>query len=583
VEQGSHVDEVLDYLSAAESLLKDSLWFEGEEYLDDALASLLKAEEDARMEDPDSTESLKSQVEHDILRLLRDSVYTLYKQASIGSQSALPKNTWRSDWDINPASFSPAQLEDMRKAFKKSKSKHYDLPIETPLHPRILNALTSFTGPKRRTMEIWLNRRSRYSSMIRKKLQEKKMPQGLVYLSMIESGFQPRAHSRSAASGLWQFIQETGERYGLESDWWIDERRDPEKATDAALKYLWKLHQEFQDWYLAMAAYNCGENRIRRLLKEDSTQTYWDMDLPRETMNYVPSILAAMIIGQNPTTYGFTLDPEPDRVYDTVTVHHALTLSTVGKLVGVSEGRIRELNPELRRVSISPGIKEYVLKVPAGTRDLFQQGYQKLPSSSFVRWHRHRVRRGETLGHIAARYGVSVGSLKQANKLKSPLIRIGQNLLVPVPEYASRQKSHLYSLGGPTYRVQPGDNLYSIAKAYRLSLERLMKYNGLHSKSVLKPGQILYLDFSTKKNKPRKNRKGLKGDYRVQEGDNLGTIALRLGVTVHSLMKWNDLKTSRIKIGQTLYYSPVSNPLIRKKPFTNESQQEKSNWFLLER
>ena len=133
------------------------------------------------------------------------------------------------------------------------------------------------------------------------------MPQGLIYLAMVESGFQPRAYSRSAASGLWQFIQETGKRYGLESDWWVDERRDPEKATDAALEYLWKLHQEFQDWYLAIAAYNCGENRIRRMLKKDSSQTYWDMKLPGETMNYVPSILAAMIIGENPKDFGFSL------------------------------------------------------------------------------------------------------------------------------------------------------------------------------------------------------------------------------------------------------------------------------------
>ena len=143
----------------------------------------------------------------------------------------------------------------------------------------------------------------------------------------------------------------------------------------------------------------------------------------------------------------FPLNPDPEQIYDTVTVHHALTLASIGELVGVSENNIRALNPELRRISISPGVKEYVLKIPLGTRDLFWERYQKLPSSAFVRWHRHRVRKKETLGHIAARYSVSVGSIKKANKLKGHLIRTGQNLLVPVPEYIGKRKKSLLHLG----------------------------------------------------------------------------------------------------------------------------------------
>ncbi|MBW8890408.1 MAG: lytic transglycosylase domain-containing protein [Fibrobacteres bacterium] len=184
----------------------------------------------------------------------------------------------------------------------------YTLPLTTPLDPRILQAMAVFMGPGRGYFTKWLARKSRYEDLIMAKLDERDLPHDLMYLAMCESGFNPKAWSKASASGMWQFISGTGRRYGLHDDWWYDPRRDPMLATDAALDYLDDLHDEFQDWHLSMAAYNCGEGKIRKMLAQDSTRGYWKMPLPPETRFYVPKILAAMIIGHDPKRYGFFID-----------------------------------------------------------------------------------------------------------------------------------------------------------------------------------------------------------------------------------------------------------------------------------
>src|SRR5690606_17322810 len=217
---------------------------------------------------------------------------------------------------------SLASLEDLEALIARLPDRNFELPLPSPLPHSVLQAMRVFTGSGRGYFEKWLLRRGRYEDMIVGKLEARGMPRDLLYLSMIESGFNPRAWSHASASGLWQFISGTGRRYGLKDDWWEDPRRDPLRATDAALDYLEDLYGEFGDWHQSMAAYNCGEGRIRRQLRNDPTLTYWDMQLPKETRYYVPKILAAMIIGRNPAVFGFnTVGLEhPPLAYDTITV-----------------------------------------------------------------------------------------------------------------------------------------------------------------------------------------------------------------------------------------------------------------------
>ena len=317
--------------------------------------------------------------------------------------------------------------------------KQFTLPVE--FNERVMQEIFYMTTGARSFTEGSLNRMTAYDSMIYAQLDQMGMPKDLIYLALVESGFKVKAYSRAKASGMWQFIPETGKRYGLEVDYWVDKRRNPEMATTAALKYLKRLHDEFNDWLLAMAAYNCGEGRVRRLVKEmmadstwDTTKvvTYWDLELPKETMRYVPRILAAMVIGHFPAQYEMTVEKQYLPDFDTVTVFDSFPLEEVAKLLKVSEDTLRALNMELVKWCTPPNKDRYLLRLPVGTRSAFVDGYDKMEKNSFSSWHHHKVKKGETLGAIARQYGISITELKQANDMKNDRIRAGKSLLIPI-------------------------------------------------------------------------------------------------------------------------------------------------------
>jgi membrane-bound lytic murein transglycosylase D len=306
-------------------------------------------------------------------------------------------------------------------------------------HERVDFWVERFTTSKRGEFEKFLERSGRYVPMISQKLEERGMPQDLIYLAMIESGFNPTAYSPAHASGLWQFIEETGRRYGLEVNRAIDERNDPVKATDAALDYLTYLHNRFDSWYLASAAYNTGENRVGRIMREvtgsekGTEESYYDIweRLPRETRDYVPLMIAAARIAKDPAKYGFAdVQLQAPLAYEEVVVDASTPLAAVAQAAGIEAAELKKLNPQLK-LDRTRADRRSVLRVPEGTRTAFLVNWPSVREAKTYAATPYRVRRGDSLLAIAQSHNVSVNQLRQENELRNDFIRAGQTLQIP--------------------------------------------------------------------------------------------------------------------------------------------------------
>lgn len=581
--------EVDEFVGLGLEALRDSLWYQAAEDFDSALVRLTALESDDSL-----SAGLASRIGS-----YRDSVQKLMVGAvSLATQGGpVP---WSEQFDERMRSVSDSTVHAVD-SLTHIDHRHYDLPLTSPLNERILQAMAVFMGPGRGYFTKWLSRKSRYEALVIPRLEARGMPKDLIYLAMVESGFNPKAWSKAAASGMWQFIAGTGRRYGLKDDWWYDPRRDPVLATEAALDYLEDLYGEFGDWHQAMAAYNCGEGRVRRLRNANSSLTYWDMPLPQETRYYVPKILAAMIIGHHPERYGFRIDkPEPPLAFDTATVTHCLSIATIARAAEVGEDEIIGLNPALRRWCTPPNRSSHVVYLPSGKRDLFAANYEKLDKTRLVNWHHHVVVRGETLGGIAGRYRISTAAIKATNKMKGNSLRPGQSLLIPLaPEDArkwadqgdareaagKRVGSARYQ--GGTYKVRPGDNLFDIARKVGTTVSQLLAANNLKPGAIIRPGQRLKLsgvkggsgggsdDVEYRTEPPLPGAAGLRdrgdpeeaGETRVHvvtSGESLYSISRLLGVAQDDLMRWNDLQGTGIQAGQRLKYQAVDAVRIGK-------------------
>ena len=417
--------------------------------------------------------------------------------------------------------------------------------------------IKSFQGPERKFFLESYQRSGLYRDMIVAELREAGLPEQISWLPLVESGFKSRALSRARALGLWQFISSTGYRYGMQRDWWIDERMDPHKATLGAIGYLTDLHTMFGDWYLALAGYNCGEHNVLKAIKRQSEgyfDQFWDIygRLPRETRRYVPRLLAVLTILEDPAKYGFDLpEPFPPLEWDTVAIERSAELSALDKSMDLTSGTLATLNPELRRKA-TPG-DPYELKIPTGETTTLMASLQSLPeweapANSFSV---HRVRSGETLSGIASRYGTNVRTLMDANNLRSAnRIWPGQQLQVPDGRGSSRSSPRSASALAPgsetTYSVRRGDSLWIVANRYGTTVERIKRDNSLRS-NTLHPGQKLVLRGSGAP------ASGSGGSYVVRSGDTLGRIAQKQGVSLNRLMSANGLSSrSTIHPGQRL-------------------------------
>jgi membrane-bound lytic murein transglycosylase D len=380
-------------------------------------------------------------------------------------------------------------------------------------HARVQYYLDFFQGYARDRMAIWLTRMPRYETMIRTKFRAAGLPADLVYLALIESGYSNSAVSRSRAVGMWQFMKGTARLYGLRVDRWVDERRDPYKATEAAVRFLSDLRDRFGSPYLAAAAYNAGARKVQRglaRLPEDDDDSlssdgaffrlYDTRFLRRETKDYVPKLIAAALIAKEPERYGFI---RPDTVAiplpDSILVPDATGLDVVARLADTTVTAIRELNPQFLR-SMTPPKTKSVVRVPAGTGPMVAGSYATLPSSQRITFVEHYVAKGETVGAIAKMYGVSSQTIQAANPGMQPrALRVGQRLVIP-KSGTMPSREVMASVEDPaprragsaaTHRVKQGETLSGIAYHYRVTVSQLREWNGLDPSDVLKSGQQL--------------------------------------------------------------------------------------------
>ena len=316
------------------------------------------------------------------------------------------------------------------------KEPRFDIPIV--VNDRVEHCIVLFQTTIREKFVTWLSRSGKYIPFMRKLLKEQGLPEDLVYMALIESGFDPYAYSRSKAVGPWQFIHRTGKRYGLKVNWWVDERRDPEKSTIAAAKYLKDLYEMFACWYLAAAGYNAGEYKIIRAMKRYRTEDFWTLTkhqyLKRETKNYVPLMIAAAVVAKDPEKYGFTgIEYEEPLRYEKVKVPELTDLSHIAKACEISLEEIKNLNPELRRGVTPPNEPEYEIKIPFTKTGLFTRNFEAMQPLEKFQFRTHTVKKGETLRGIANLYRVDLDPLLEINYLKkTSSLSKGMDLLIPI-------------------------------------------------------------------------------------------------------------------------------------------------------
>lgn len=490
----------------------------------------------------------------------------------------------------------------------------FDLPLV--INEDVKRWMRYFLGSGRKYYVRYLARSTRYRPMIESRLKERGMPLDLFYLSMIESGFSPQAYSSVGAAGLWQFMTATGVAYNLRVDWWVDERRDPERATDAAARHLQDLYKMFGDWYLSAAAYNAGAGRIRRALAKAGPGDFWHVAkpgiLPSETRNYVPKMIAAAIIGHHPSRYGFEgIKYEEALIYDKVQVPASSSVEVLSRCANLSEKDFHDLNQAIRRWAVPPDPGSYTVYIPRGTTEPFQACMAKVPATERIAFVRHKVRKGESLGTIARRYGISSDAIARMNDINNHnRVYVGMELVIPAsPKGASAARvssesaSASYSSEPAStkrvkatrttwHTVRSGENLASIASRYKVSVSDIKAWNSIRNANHIEAGQRLKIhrtswvtSSSVASAEPEKRQEtspaatqepsGVAKEtvsentassakkstskasasltHKVQKGETLSKIASKYKVSQSDLCAWNDISDpSSIKVGQTL-------------------------------
>src|SRR6266478_140915 len=396
--------------------------------------------------------------------------------------------------EANSVTF-PVDANIKAKAEAEIKSTHSDLPLM--MTDQVAGYINYFSSRGRGTLENALTRSGRYDDMIRRVLREEGVPQDLLYLAQAESGFHPLALSRVGARGIWQFMASRAKGYGLQRDWWVDDRQDPEKSTRAAARHLKDLYQQFGDWYLAMAAYNSGPGTVQSAVKRTGYADFWELYrrnvLPRETRNYVPIIVAVTIMAKNPAQYGLDdVVPDHEMAYDTVKINYSVDLRLVAECVNATSEELQDLNPSLLRMTTPKG--RFELHLPVGTKEKYETTVAAIPPDMRVWWRYHTVAPGDTLVSVARTYRTPLRVIAEANQLDiSATVEPGAKLIVPIaPGKHSGGDSQTYAKRLAVYRVTKNDSVQTVSDNLGIPATTIRRWNRLKGDS-LAGRRVLYI------------------------------------------------------------------------------------------
>ena len=455
-----------------------------------------------------------------------------------------------------------------------------DLPLM--LNDQVAMFINYFSSPKGRpTLEHGLARAGRYRDLISQTFKQVGVPQDLIYLAMAESGFQPLALSRAGARGMWQFMVGRGAMYGLDRNWWVDDRQDPEKSTHAAARHLKDLYDQFGDWYLAMAAYNTGPGNIQHAVERTGYADFWELYrrgvLPQETQNYVPIIVAVTIMAKNPAQYGLeSVIPDKPVPADKATINYPVDLRLVAECLDTSVSDLQEFNPSLLRMT-TPKDQTFTLNLPAGTKEKYETAIALIPPDMRTFWRYHRVEYGDTLASIASNYHTSTSVIADANNLPSNDVRVGSKLIIPIAPGRAND-TVAYSRKATHYTVRKGDTLGSIADDFEVPVDKLRKWNHLrgntvavgHTLTIYKPlGEGSGPEVASASNGPASSKSGKKAKsaksgsraaansetatyHKVKKGETLSGIAESYNTTVANLKKNNTNLSANLRAGEVL-------------------------------
>lgn len=487
-----------------------------------------------------------------------------------------------------------------------------DFPIT--INNQVQAYLDLFQNQQRKSFAIWLSRSGKYLPLMQKELKEAGLPEDLAYLAMIESGFNQKAYSKSDASGLWQFIPGTGSQYNLKTDKYLDERRDAEKSTKAAVSFLSNLYDEFGDWHLAVAAYNAGPGKISKGIERYNTKDFWSLAqydyLAMETKRYVPKLIASIIIAKNPEQYGFTdIHAESPYAYETLEVGPGLTLDAVALISNCDRKTIDLLNQELSTDKTPLNQSSYHIKIPVGSQKIASKNLPRLHRIATTDYKSHTIAKGESLSQVCNRYDVNKTTLLKVNNLRDKKLAPGQRLRIPyqniryhlLPEGSEQTIAAATQDNLILHRIQKGDSISQISRKYKVPAELIISWNNLSRNPKLQAGQqlSLYIDQQDKASQAAKadtiiasnskkddkviilattqikkfpksvantmvtasntepSDKPQHSWYKVQDGDTLWTIAKELKLSPLQIKQWNNLQSNTIHPGKRLKIKDV--------------------------
>jgi membrane-bound lytic murein transglycosylase D len=392
--------------------------------------------------------------------------------------------------EANQVTF-PADPNVIAKAEADLKNTQSDLPLM--INDYVAGYINYFSTRGRGVFEGAWTRSGRYREMILRIFKEEGVPQDLIYMAQAESGFKPLALSRARARGMWQFMASRGVGYGLRRSWWVDDRQDPEKATRAAARHLKDLHNQFGDWYLAMAAYNSGPGNVQQAVRRTGYADFWELYkrnvLPAETKNYVPIILAMTIMSKNPGQYGLdAVPPDPALKYDVVKVDYPVDLRLAAECVDAPVEQLIDLNPSLLRRT-TPKDQPFELRLPEGSKAKYETAIATIPVEKRVAWRYYKVQPGDTLAGVARKYKTTERAISQANDLQGAELTADARLVIPV-NGSSADGKIVYSRYASRYKTHTGDTVLTVAEDFGVPPDRLRRWNGLKG-NELRRGRIL--------------------------------------------------------------------------------------------